>query len=57
MESIKSDANVANVQCFYPLEASIETTGQCFILLGSEFYFKSNYYSDGLGLCRLELRL
>ena len=41
MESIKSDANVANVQCFYPLEANIETTGQCCILLGSEFYFKS----------------
>ena len=59
MESIKSDANVANVQCFYPLEANIETTGQCCILLGSEFYFRfrSNYYSVGSGLCRLELRL
>ena len=42
MESIKSDANVANVQCFYPLP-----TGQCCILWGSEFYFKSNYYSVG----------
>ena len=39
MESIKSDVNVANVQCFYPLEANIETTGQCCILLGSEFNF------------------
>ena len=57
MERIKSDANVANVQCFYPLEANIETTGQCCILLGSEFYFRSNYYSVGSGLCRLELRL
>ena len=50
MESIKSDANVANVQCFYPLEANIETTGQCCILLGSEFYFKSNYYSGWIGI-------
>ena len=53
MESIKSDVNVANVQCFYPLEAKIGTTGQCCNLLGSGLRISF----DDISLCKCFLFL
>ena len=55
MESIKSDVNVANAQCFYPFEANIETTAVWSVLhfVWSESNFLPKYCLVGLGLCRM----